>query len=245
MDIIFTYILLGLYSLSMVLGLFKRSVLSFWIMSAAAAVHMAYLVWRSAVSGHVPMLTGYEAIIMLGFIFSIRILFFQQGLSEFFRNFQKLFIISFLLAGVFMSNEQRAIQPVMASLQSGWMYIHIPVYLLGYVSLLSATLLSIVRIFSQKAHFALKKQMDHDVRLATFCMVAGLVTGAAWGQLSWGNYWSWDPKETWALINLLILSLYFHRHDHKFQAGIVIAAALIALFTFFGVPYILSGLHSY
>ena len=86
---------------------------------------------------------------------------------------------------------------------------------------------------------------------ATMLLACGIFIGAVWANLSWGRYWGWDPKEVWALITLLVCSVGFHSHSLRFISKPVafhifcIVAFLAVLFTFFGVNYLLGGLHSY
>ena len=92
---------------------------------------------------------------------------------------------------------------------------------------------------------------------AEFCLMAGIFIGAVWANMSWGRYWGWDPKETWALITMLVYALLLHFPwlktkskiiNHKFEicfhVGSIIAFFFV-LFTYFGVSYLLGGLHSY
>ena len=86
---------------------------------------------------------------------------------------------------------------------------------------------------------------------ALFCMAAGIFIGAIWANVSWGRYWGWDPKEVWALITLLVYSFALHtqslpwfrrpRHLHLFM----VLAFLAVLMTYFGVNFLLGGMHSY
>lgn len=86
---------------------------------------------------------------------------------------------------------------------------------------------------------------------ATILLTTGIFIGAVWAEISWGRYWGWDPKETWALITLLACSITFHTRSLPFMAKPIffhiycIAIFIIMLFTYFGVNFMLSGLHSY
>jgi cytochrome c-type biogenesis protein CcsB len=80
--------------------------------------------------------------------------------------------------------------------------------------------------------------------------LGGLVFGMVWAYRAWGRYWAWDPKEVWSLITWFVFALYLHTRivmgwKGKRSAWIAIAGFLAALFTYFGVNYLLSGLHSY
>ena len=80
--------------------------------------------------------------------------------------------------------------------------------------------------------------------------IGALIFGAIWAEAAWGNYWSWDPKETWALITWLVYTAYLHTRLVKKLRGkesvvLALVGFLFTIFTFFGVNYLLSGLHSY
>ena len=86
---------------------------------------------------------------------------------------------------------------------------------------------------------------------AVFFLGAGIFLGAVWANVSWGSYWSWDPKEVWALVTFMVYALGFHtrslpwlarpRHFHLFS----VLAFLTVLMTYFGVNFFLGGMHSY
>ena len=86
---------------------------------------------------------------------------------------------------------------------------------------------------------------------ATMLLATGIFIGAVWADISWGRYWGWDPKEVWALITLLVCSVAFHTRSLRFMARpttfhlFCIATFAAVLFTYFGVNYLLGGLHSY
>ena len=86
---------------------------------------------------------------------------------------------------------------------------------------------------------------------AVFLLAFGTFLGAVWANISWGSYWAWDPKETWALITLLVYSFALHgknlkafQHPRFFHAFCIVAF-LSVLITYFGVNLILGGMHSY
>ncbi|MBQ6561339.1 MAG: cytochrome c biogenesis protein CcsA, partial [Paludibacteraceae bacterium] len=86
---------------------------------------------------------------------------------------------------------------------------------------------------------------------STFMLAIGMFIGAVWANESWGSYWSWDPKETWALITMIIYAMAFHREsiswmrrDIVFQTYLLVSFGAIIM-TYFGVNYLLGGMHSY
>ena len=89
------------------------------------------------------------------------------------------------------------------------------------------------------------------LRPAVFLLATGIFLGAVWANVSWGSYWSWDPKEAWALVTLIVYSVPLHhqslpwfRSDRNYRLYSIIALASL-LMTYFGVNYLLGGLHSY
>jgi cytochrome c-type biogenesis protein CcsB len=81
-------------------------------------------------------------------------------------------------------------------------------------------------------------------------LTLGIITGAAWANYAWGSYWSWDPKETWSLITWFIYAAFLHARftrdwKGKRTAILSIVGFIFVLFTYFGVNYLISGLHSY
>ena len=89
------------------------------------------------------------------------------------------------------------------------------------------------------------------LRPAVFCLAAGIFLGAVWANVSWGTYWSWDPKESWALVCLIVYSMPLHteslpwfRKDSHYRLYSLLALACL-LMTYFGVNYVLGGMHSY
>ena len=84
-----------------------------------------------------------------------------------------------------------------------------------------------------------------------FFLAAGIISGSFWANVSWGCYWNWDPKETWALITLLIYAVAVHRSDISFLRKpaifhiFLLLAFVSVLFTYFGVNFLLGGMHSY
>jgi len=86
---------------------------------------------------------------------------------------------------------------------------------------------------------------------AVFMLTTGTFIGAVWANISWGNYWSWDPKETWALITMLVYAAMLHSSTvsrfakPRFFHAYAIIAFLTVLITYFGVNFLLGGMHSY
>jgi ABC-type transport system involved in cytochrome c biogenesis permease subunit len=245
MEYILLLVLVGIYAASLILGLFKQRGKSLILLYIGFALHLAILILRSLMAKHPPFTNVYESLLLLSFLMQVKFLFFQRSSGIHVINVQKLMVLLFTIVLVILPPETRVIRPVMPALNSIWMYIHVPSYMFSYVTLFSGLILAIIKLLSRKNVFASDEQMDMDINLTMIFMSIGMITGAIWGQISWGSFWSWDPKETWALVNIIVLSLYFHRKDRKLQSWIVIITALTVLFTYFGVTWLLAGLHSY
>jgi ABC-type transport system involved in cytochrome c biogenesis permease subunit len=86
---------------------------------------------------------------------------------------------------------------------------------------------------------------------AVFLLTVGIFLGAVWANVSWGNYWSWDPKESWALITMMVYAVPLHKASvgifkkQRYYHVYMIAAFLVVIITYFGVNYLLGGMHSY
>ncbi|HBW47247.1 TPA: c-type cytochrome biogenesis protein CcsB [bacterium] len=110
---------------------------------------------------------------------------------------------------------------------------------------ISKTLLSILPPLDK-----IDQAVETAIRFSFPFMTLGIVTGAVWANETWGTYWSWDPKETWALITWLIYAAYLHSRivaglRGRWTVALAVIGFVIVVFTYFGVNYFLSGLHSY
>ena len=148
----------------------------------------------------------------------------------------------------------KSVQPLMPALKSNWITIHVISYFMGYGGLLISFIVSLIYLFARQRDAAFAKKMDglssQMVSFAFPFLTIGLTTGAIWAKNAWGRYWSWDPKETWALITWLIYAAYLHLRLNKNWQGkkaaiLNIIGFLCVLFTFLGVNYWMKGLHSY
>jgi ABC-type transport system involved in cytochrome c biogenesis permease subunit len=143
------------------------------------------------------------------------------------------------------------LNPMTPVLRSPLLAAHVSVIMVSYLLLLTITVLSIIGLSSKKSREKLYRLNKKILYPALFLLAAGIFIGAFWANISWGRYWGWDAKETWALITLLVYAFPFHktglpffRNRRKFHIYCIIAFFSI-LMTFFGVSYILGGIHSY
>jgi len=143
--------------------------------------------------------------------------------------------------------------PLVPALQSYWLWLHVSVTMLGEAFFAVAFIASIMYLTAKEPEK--KDKMDSvgyrcvAVGFPLFTL-GGLIFGMVWAYKAWGTYWSWDPKEVWSLITWIVFALYLHTRivmgwKGKRSAIIALIGFLAALFTYFGVNYLLAGLHSY
>ena len=141
--------------------------------------------------------------------------------------------------------------PMTPVLRSPMLAAHVSIIMIAYLLLLIIMILSIIGLCSEKHREKYYHWNRYLLYPAVFFLAAGIFIGAVWANISWGRYWGWDAKETWALITLLVYSLPFHKQSFAFFRNprryhiYSIVAFLSILMTFFGVSYILGGIHSY
>jgi ABC-type transport system involved in cytochrome c biogenesis permease subunit len=147
-------------------------------------------------------------------------------------------------------------QTLMPALQSPWFVPHVIVYILAYALLSVAAILSaygIFRIQTNKPLGSILTKADNIVYIGFAFLTFGLLFGALWAKEAWGHYWTWDPKETWALITWMVYLLYIHfRFKHKDMVKLplwmLIIAMVFVLICWFGVNYLAvagNSVHTY
>ena len=147
--------------------------------------------------------------------------------------------------------------PLQPVLQTPLLGIHVSVIMLAYTLFAIIAINGIVGLCSKKLSPITFRLSSVLLYPALFSLTAGIFIGAVWANMSWGRYWGWDPKETWALITMLVYAVLIHfpwiRHklqitNQKSQIYYHISSIIaffFVLFTYFGVSYLLGGLHSY
>ncbi|QCQ23309.1 c-type cytochrome biogenesis protein CcsB [Desulfoglaeba alkanexedens] len=157
------------------------------------------------------------------------------------------------------------IQPLIPALKSNWLIAHVITCFLGYAAFAVSLGISVVYLLKKKDNpghgssgvlgmFPTSRQLDelnYQMILFGFLWLSvGILTGSVWANSAWGSYWSWDPKETWSLITWLIYAAVLHvravrRWRGRKVAWLSMLGFASVLFTYFGVNFLLSGLHSY
>ncbi len=221
----------------------------------------AGLVFRWYISGHAPWSDAYESVIYVSWAtMAIGLAFARKSDLTLAAT---AFVTSIILFGAHMNWLDPAIANLVPVLNSYWLMIHVAVIVGSYGPLTLGMILGItslvLMLLTTKAN---KVKMDLHIKELTIInelvLTTGLVMltignflGGQWANESWGRYWGWDPKETWALISIMVYAFVIHmrivpglRGRWLFNFASVIAFASIMM-TYFGVNFYLSGLHSY
>ncbi|MFN4131524.1 MAG: c-type cytochrome biogenesis protein CcsB [Caldimicrobium sp.] len=207
--------------------------------------------------GYVPLSNLYESLVFFGLAIAGIYLFWELKLQK--KIFGSLvFILASLIMAFASFVADSTIKPLIPALKSNWLIAHVITCFMGYAAFGIAFVLGIFYFLSHKAsmekHLPEKSQLDslmYKTMLFGFLwLTLGIITGAIWADQAWGNYWSWDPKETWSLITWFIYAGAIHarliRGWHGKKLALLSIIGFVAvLFTYFGVNFLLSGLHSY
>lgn len=271
LNLMISYAILGTVILALAFGrLFKDSkalsktvnfVLA--LISIAAFLQMFGLGVRWYISGHEPWSNGYEAVMFISWIGVMSGLLLYRNSNAFIPAAGCL--IAVILMGFAHGGSQMnpQITPLVPVLKSYWLMIHVAIITSSYgffgLSALLGTVVLILYIIDHKKISAKVKASvveltivnEMSLTVGIFLLTVGTFLGGIWANESWGRYWSWDPKETWAFISVIVYAFVLHirlipglRGKYLFNLLSLLAFSVIIM-TYFGVNYYLSGLHSY
>jgi cytochrome c-type biogenesis protein CcsB len=158
----------------------------------------------------------------------------------------------------------KEIKPLIPALQSNWLIAHVITCFVGYAAFAVACGIGIMYLLKDRktkeapgsllASLPELKVIDdiiHKTLVFGFLwLTAGIITGAVWANSAWGTYWSWDPKETWSLITWFVYAATLHARFTRGWGGrriawLAVLGFISVIFTYYGVNFLLSGLHSY
>ena len=230
-------------------------------LAVAFLIHSLALAVRWYISGHAPMSNGYESMIFVSWVTLLAGLIFVKRSGYAMALTAILAALSLMVAG--MSNMNPEITNLVPVLKSPWLTIHVAVIMAGYGFLGLASIMGLMNMGVYASLSRSNKDRLGEVILQVsrvnhltlivglYFMTAGVFLGGVWANESWGRYWGWDPKETWALITVLVYAFVTHMHRIPGLRG-RFAFNLAAFFsyssvmmTYFGVNYFLGGMHSY
>ncbi|MBO8131600.1 MAG: cytochrome c biogenesis protein CcsA [Candidatus Marinimicrobia bacterium] len=160
-------------------------------------------------------------------------------------NLLHAFIVLLLLVAIFLPSKYKQPSHLPPILNSIFFYIHVPLYIISYFSLFSASIGSLIYLMKRNIPDWLKKSINIDTIMSFYLMNLGLISGAIWADNTWGSFWSWDPKENISLAIVLLLSIYFHTKSEKSKSIIIILSTMLVFFNFLLLNFIVKGLHSY
>jgi cytochrome c-type biogenesis protein CcsB len=226
--------------------------------------HFFGLVGRWYISGHAPWSNGYEAIVFISWV----------GISAglmLYRNSNALipaagFMVAVIMMGFAHGGSQLdpQITPLVPVLKSYWLIIHVAIITSSYGFFALSMIIALISLFfyiiSDKKTFLQHNNItlreltivsEMSLTVGLFALTVGNFLGGIWANESWGRYWSWDPKETWAFISIIVYAFVLHmrlvpglRGRYAFHVMTMFAFCSMVM-TYFGVNYYLSGLHSY
>lgn len=207
------------------------------------------LALRWIISGNIPMSNGYESMLTVAWFVMLISILMQLRIRI-------VMVFGFLISGFFLlvshiNQMDPAIGQMMPVLNSPLLSIHVSIIMMSY-ALLSLTFICGIMGISLRSHGEELQALSRIFLYpALTTMGFGIFIGAIWANVSWGNYWSWDSKETWALITFMIYAVVVHtqslpvfRKPLVYHIYITLAFMSIAM-TYFGVNYFLTGMHSY
>ena len=230
---------------------------------AGVAAHLLYTVMRCVKVGHTPLTNSHEAISFFALSVAGAFLTFRWRYKV--KNFGAFVMPIITILMLVASLSSQTINDLVPALQSAWLPIHASIAIMANGFLALAFCGGIMYLLQEreikKKRFglfysrlpsleALDNLNRHSLTVGFPLMTLGIITGSVWAKQAWGAYWQWDPKETWSLITWFIYAAILHL---RFVAGwrrrraaiMAIVGFAAALFTLWGVNFLLSGVHSY
>ncbi len=238
--------------------------LVFAILANTTGIALRWIETHQQGIGYVPLSNMYESLIF--FALCIAVLYAFIELSYKVKLFGAYIVPFTFLAMAYASYSPefgKGIRPLLPALQSNWLAAHVITCFIGYAAFTVSCGMAFLYLYrnyqsnkktadSESVQFL--KAIDNIIyKMMVFGFIwltAGIVTGAIWANSAWGTYWSWDPKETWSLITWFVYALALHARYTQgwdgFRMSIVSIIGFVSvIFTYYGVNFLLSGLHSY
>lgn len=245
-----------------------------WIVNLLLA---AVLVLRWITAGHFPLSNLYESLIFLAWAFTSMHLVCASFIQLPFLAAitAPVTLLTFTFATFSLPKEMQKASALVPALQSNWLMMHVSIMILSYAALLFGSLFALVFLLVPNTlKFQTAETIPSDIsrqvtsshlsklgqtldncsyRILGFgfpLLTMGILSGAVWANEAWGSYWSWDPKETWALITWLVFAIYLHARLTRGWIGtkpaIIAACGFVTVWVcYLGVNLLGSGLHSY
>ncbi len=240
----------------------KMRTLATKIVYIGLALNTLGLVIRTALIGGLPLNNGFE--FGLSFVFAVVVAYVIVE-KRFNLSAIGIFIMPVVVViSIWLVSVDLTIQPVMPALRSYWLAVHVSAAVVAYGSFALSFAVSVAYLLKDKKEVDFQSRFSQElpalkvldeisyklIFIGLPFLTIMLVTGAVWAEYAWGAFWSWDPKETWALITWLVYAAYLHTRFLKGFKGrraawLSVLGFAAVFFTFFGVSYLLPGMHSY
>ena len=232
-----------------------------WLIYSSFALHTIGLIVRGVISGHAPWSNGYESMIYIAWATLLSgVLFSRKSALTLVAT---TIVASLLLMVAHLNWLDPEITNLVPVLKSYWLMIHVAIITASYgflalgamLGLFALWLIFIGKILGNKKLDLVCEEItiinEKSLAIGLYMLTIGTFLGGIWANESWGRYWGWDPKETWAMVSILVYAIILHlRFIPALQSRYVFNLASVIgiwsiIMTYFGVNYYLSGLHSY
>jgi cytochrome c-type biogenesis protein CcsB len=251
------------FALGLLGGGLAAHTLAFFARWAASYTHAAAVTppgdfWAQfqLIIHQVPLSNFYESLVFFSWCLAGLTLFFIHRYTASFLGVVGGLLASLVLAYASLGVDS-SIKPLMPALKSNWLLIHVVTCFLGYAAFglaFGVALLYLIQALTSRPQTPAPPLMDRLIYRAAVIgfifLTLGILTGAVWAETAWGRYWSWDPKETASLLTWFIYAALLHARLVQGWQGRPIAWLAVVgfgavLFTYLGVSFLLTGLHSY
>lgn len=243
---------------------FRRKYLD-WAVNGLLGVgnvtQLAYIIWRWLEAGRPPFSNMFESLFVFAWATVIIYLVIRLRLRMPIAGSTVLGVATALITTVILayaSAFESNIEPLVPALRSNWLTFHVLTCFMGYAGFAISFIAAISYLIAlrlggtqgNQSGVMMETIMGRTVAFGFIFLTIGIISGAVWANSAWGTYWSWDPKETWSLVTWLVYAAFLHCRYMRGWSGvraawISIVGFLAVLFTYFGVNFLLSGLHSY
>ncbi len=233
------------------------------ILFAAGIIHTVSIVGRYVEVGHTPITSMHESVSFFAWAMTWGFLSFRWRYQV--KNFGTFVSIMVTILMILSALFSQAVVPLPPALRSNWLPIHASIALMANAFLAMGFCGGIMYLLQEReiksrkfgifykrlpSLEALDNLNHHCLSIGFVLLTLGIITGSLWAEQAWGAYWQWDPKETWALITWFIYAALLHFRltmgwRRRRAAIISIIGFSAAMFTLWGVTYLLGGIHSY
>lgn len=252
---------LVLYFVAMILQFlgasFKKDNLkkyAWWVFLAGFACSTLYLIVRGIKASRFPMSNQFEFAATFSFGIALMLIILKERVKADWLVTAAIPMVFLILS--YAAFQPRGIKELMPALRSVWFVFHIGTAAFSYAAFILAGAAGIRYLYTEKKDKNSPELEDIDfmiyrlIALGLLLLTVTIISGAIWAEQAWSSFWTWDPKEVWALITWLLYSIFLHlRLNRKWKghrmAVFAIVAVPVVLFTFVGVNTLMSGLHSY